>query len=158
MNPYWIDSWLNLLWQQKHQASTPGKCLSDQHVQEEFVAILPHKTASAQPYSQDVWCKQLWWGHSTFFFSHSVEALLPCFGSLSCCITQLVLSFSLETANLILSSRREALINLGIYFPLEEGERSRPRGCKVAATNHDVPSTILYCLLFCVLLTLEQRC
>ena len=72
----------------------------------------------------------------------SQGTVLLCFGSLSCCITQLLLSFNWSDREPYILLQN-VLINLGIHFCVDDGKLSRPWGSK-AAPNHDAPSTILY--------------
>ena len=123
-------------------------CGTDLHNgQEEFWTIPLYKTVSVQQYSWDVWCELLTWGHATasqldwgqnsrrhifICWSHSVVDLLQCFGSLSCCITQLLLSFNWGTEPDILLQK--VLINLGIHFSVDDSKLSWPWGSKTAKT------------------------
>jgi hypothetical protein len=85
---------------------------------------------------------QLGWGQDSDWVTpegifSSVEAIL-CFGSLSCCITQLLLSFKLSDRQPVLL--KNVLINLGIIFSVDYSKLSGPWGTK-AAPNMMLPST-----------------
>ncbi len=89
----------------------------------------------------------LWLGHSKvfilFFFSHSEVDLLVCFGSLSCCRTQVRFSLRSRTDGRTLSFRI-FMVDSRIHGSIYHSKSSRSWSSKTAPDHHTT-TTIFYC-------------